>query len=307
MNYIEKYEKGHGGFAKVMVVENANGVQFAKKTYSPMQHLIDAVGHEHLKKRFKREVKYQNKVKHRNVVTVLSTSLESDPLFFIMPLATCTLQDELKTAPSYNDEYKKALFDVLSGLECMHELGYVHRDLKPANILKFSSQDSNYYAISDFGLLSISETDSSTLTGTNAQGGTQNYAAPELMKNFKAATHLADIYSFGAILHDIFGTGSRIPYTELSVPGEIGEIVKKCTKTNAVRRYSSISSLRDDLYKVLDNRDIEFSSDEEESLVNILDSNNALSDDQWDEVFVFLELKFRSSFYPQKRLRNIDL
>ncbi len=290
MDYTVISEKGNGAFAKVFVVENAAGEQFAQKVYSPIENILTAVGDSNLKKRFKREVKYQSKVNHRNVVPILESHLLEIPPFFIMPLAECTLQEELKDDPSLSGEYKKVLFDVLSGLECIHELGYIHRDLKPANILKFASENGSHYSISDFGLMSVTESDSSTLTGNNAQGGTHNYAAPELMRNFRAATYLADIYSFGAILHDIFGNGARrVPYTELTIPGPIGEIIQKCTKKNAARRYSSISALRDALYKILDDTEVEFSSTDEEKSVEILKSHSPLSDEQWDEVFLLLE------------------
>jgi serine/threonine protein kinase len=290
MDYTELSQKGRGGFARVFIVESTEGKKFAKKVYSPMENILAAVGDESLKKRFKREIKYQCKVKHQNVVPILESHLDEEPPYFIMPLAECTLQEELRGDPTLSGKYKKPLLDVLSGLECMHELGYVHRDLKPDNILKFLDDDDCHYSISDFGLMSVNESASSTLTGSNAQGGTQNYAAPELIRNFKAATHLADIYSFGAILHDIFGGGvRRVPYTQLTLPGPIGEIVQKCTKTNAARRYRSISSLRDALYKVLDETEVKFSSTGEEDVVGILKSTNNLNDEEWDDIFILLE------------------
>lgn len=289
-DYVEVEERGHGGFARVFVVQNEAGQQFAKKVFSPTQPLIEAVGEEHLKRRFKREVKYQSSIDHKNVVTIVDSFLDDEPPYFIMPLAVCTLQDELKQDPSLGGEYKKVLFDVLAGLESMHENGFVHRDLKPANILKFQCSDGYYYAISDFGLLSIADSESSTLTGSNAQGGSQNYAAPELMKDFKRATRLADVYSFGAILHDIFGNGAkRIPYTELSLPGPLGDIVQKCTKTVAARRYSTLTSLREDLYQALDDAEMSFSSSQEEQLANMLKENEELTDKQWDDIFLMLE------------------
>jgi serine/threonine protein kinase len=288
MAYSVISEKGRGGFTRVVIVEDDNGKQFAQKIYDPMDNILKAVGDEHLKRRFKREVKYQSKVMHKNVVAILDSHLDEEPPYFIMPLAACTMQDELKNGSLCAVEYKTILFDVLAGLECMHELGYVHRDLKPANILKFSGPQ-DWYSISDFGLMSVNESDSSTLTGSNTQGGSQNYAAPELMRNFKSATCLADIYSFGAILHDIYGNGARrIPYTELTLPSPIGNVIQKCTKINSARRYSSIAALRDDLYRVLDETEIVFSSTDEENLVEILKSEN-ISDEQWDDVFLYLE------------------
>lgn len=290
MSYTELYEKGHGAFARVLVVQNENNEQFAKKLYSPIENIRAGVGDENLKKRFKKEIKYQSKIKHRNVVEILESFLDQEPPYFIMPLAECTLQEELRIDPTLAGNYKEVLFDVLAGLECMHELGYIHRDLKPANILKFSSDESSYYAISDFGLMAVTESDSSTLTGSNAQGGTENYAPPELMRNFRAATHLADIYSFGAILHDVFGNGARrVPYTELTLSGPIGAVIQKCTKMNTARRYRSITALRDDLYKVLDKTEVTFSSTGEEESVAVLKASDIISDDQWDDIFLLFE------------------
>jgi eukaryotic-like serine/threonine-protein kinase len=77
----------------------------------------------------------------------------------------------------------------------------------------------------------------STLTTSNMGGGTPLYRAPECAINFKRATIQSDIYSVGAILHDIFAGGAaRIPHVELNVPGELSSIVQRCTKQNVRRR-----------------------------------------------------------------------
>ena len=280
---------GRGGFAKVTEVATRSGGRCAKKTFDPMEELINAVGLEHLEKRFKREVQYQSKFSHPNIVPITESFLDETPPYFLMPLAECTLKDELESDPSLAGRYKEVLFDVLAGLEYLHESGYVHRDLKPGNILKFPN-GKHRYAISDYGLIAATSTDASTLTGENAQGGTQNYAAPELTRDFRAATAQADIYSFGAILHDMFGKGvPRIPYAELSLPGRIGKVIEKCTKKNAARRYRSISALRDDLSQALNYDDVEFSSSDEEKIVELLKDNTDMNADQWDELFFYLQ------------------
>lgn len=282
--------KGNGGFAKVYVVQDDHGNEFAQKVFAPREDILEAVGEVELKKRFRREVKYQQKIEHPNVVPVLDTALDEEPPYFIMPLAEATLYEELREDPSLGGNYMEVLFDILAGLERMHELGYVHRDLKPGNVLRFLDDDGRpYYAISDFGLLSVSDTNSSELTGANARGGTQNYAAPELNRDLKTATCAADIYSFGAILHDIFGNGThRTPFSELNLPGALGEIVSKCTKRNPIRRYSSIAEVREELYRVLTENKIEFSSSDEEILSKLLKQNDALTEEQWDEIFIYL-------------------
>ncbi len=290
MTYTFEYEKGRGGFARVDIVSNSHGQQFAQKTYEPQPQLLNDVGDEELRRRFVREVQYQSSVNHPNVVRIVESFLSANPPAFIMPIAECTLKDEMWLDHTLGANLNTALFDILSGLEHLHRSGYVHRDLKPANVLKFTDNGQVSYAISDFGLMSASHSDSSTLTGTNANGGTTNYAAPELIGNFRRATQAADIYAFGAILHDIFGNAAqRIPYTELDGPGDLGEIIKRCTKRLPMRRYPSVTALREDLYKALHTCPVAFNSSSEERTVNLLRTNAALTDAQWDEVFIQID------------------
>lgn len=284
-------EIGEGAFAKVFRVEDDEGNQYAKKLFSPQSAIEKAIGKDDLKRRFIREVKYQDSLQHPNIVEIIEYNLEEDVPFFIMPLAECTLKNELDKDSTLSGNPNKALFDILAGLEIMHNNGFTHRDLKPANILKFVESGDIKYAISDFGLITSNHSESSTLTGTGAGGGTANYAAPELNGGFKRANFAADIYSFGAILHDIYGNkASRIPYTHLnSLPGEIGRIVSKCTKKLPIRRYKSVIELREDLYNVLDTQVIVFNSSSEENIINILKSKSQLSDDEWDELFMYID------------------
>ena len=291
MGYDYIREIGNGSFAKVdLVCDSVTCKQFAKKTYMPSEGLLQNVGHEDLKRRFKREVISQKALEHPNIVPIIEDFLDQEPPSFIMPLAICTLHHEIFSGVIDKLDINKILFDILAGLEQIHSQGYVHRDLKPANILKFNEGAGYKYAISDLGLIREEISQSSTLTATNAQGGTANYAAPELITNFKGATNRADIYAFGAILHDIFGRDvQRVPYTELSLSGPIGNIIEKCTKKNSVRRYANVSVLRDELYKVLNESELNFSSNNEERVISLMNSKTELDDDEWDMVFLQVE------------------
>ncbi len=292
MHLIDIEEIGEGAFAKVFLVEDtATGNKYAKKLFSPQSAIERAIGRDDLKRRFIREVKYQYSINHPNIVNILEYNIKETIPFFIMPLAECTLKNELDQDNTLGGNPNKALFDILAGLEIMHNNGFTHRDLKPANILKFIENGDIRYAISDFGLITSNHSESSTLTGTGAGGGTANYAAPELNGGFKRANFAADIYSFGAILHDIYGNKAlRIPYTHLnSLAGEIGRIVSKCTKKLPIRRYKSVIELREDLYNVLDTQVIKFNSTSEENIVKTLKSKSKLSDDEWDELFMYVD------------------
>lgn len=283
-------EIGNGAFGVVYLVKDETGASFAMKTLEPQQHIVKAVGLPHLQKRFEREIKYQSSIDHPNVVRILHEGMKESPPFFVMELADGTLQEEIVADRTLGGNPRKPLFDILAGLETLHERGCVHRDLKPSNVLRFNGGTEPRYAISDFGLITASQSDSSTLTATSAQGGTPLYAAPELIADFKRATASSDVYSFGAILHDIFGGGAtRIPYTELTVMGAIKPIVEKCTKRLPIRRYSTIAELRADLYKVLDTAVVDFNSTREKEIIELLAEGRSLTESEWDNVFLLMD------------------
>ena len=295
-------EIDHGGFAKVYLVEGSDGKHYALKALEPASLLLQSVPIQDLKRRFVREATYQESINHPNVVPVLHVDTSTEPPFYVMPLADGSLAKDLAADHTLSGAPKHALFEILAGLEHISEKGFVHRDLKPANVLKFSTgTGADRYAISDFGLMNPGDVDTTTLTVTGAKGGTELYAAPELMVDFSRATTAADIYSFGAILHDIFVAQPRIPYTQLSAAGPIGPIIERCTKTNPRRRYKSIAELREDLFNVLDTAPPTFHSGHEQRAAELLQSSSDLTSDQWDEVLMALDEN------DDKGIRNDDL
>ncbi len=133
----------------------------------------------------------------------------------------------------------------MNGLEQLHELGYVHRDLNPKNVL-FSE---DHWKLSDFGAVLPPMGRTVTLTeGTIIY--TERYCAPEQRNDFHSAMPSADIYSFGCILHDIFGAQDRIPYSKQTAEGPVGLIIEKCTELNPARR-PSVMVLRGMLLDIL--------------------------------------------------------
>jgi hypothetical protein len=206
-----------------------------------------------------------------------------------MPLASGTLKEYI--AAGQDNILRSALFDILAGLEEIHKNKIVHRDLKPENILSFENKKGELrFAISDFGLITASSNESSTLTGTNAGGGTVMYAAPECIRDFKRAIPQSDIYSFGAILHDIFVRRARTPYTELSGPDFIKEQIEKCTKKDPILRYSNIKQLRAELYnaiKDISNEHTNISSNEKK-VIESLQSKKDLSDTDCQELYYII-------------------
>jgi len=289
VTYNTVREIGRGGFGVVEEVKTDKGEKFATKTLAYPTNATKTDKAD-LRARFEREVKYQSAVDHHHVVPIIAKNLKDDPPWFVMPLAEGSLQKELRDDRTLGGNPKKAIFDLLAGLEEVHRLGYKHRDLSPGNVLRFRDDDGSiYYAISDFGLMSPQAGVTTTLTDTNVAGGTLPYRAPECATSFRRATEQADIYSVGAILHDIFGTGGRIPHAELKANGAIGDVITKCTKTNPRRRYKNVQELREALYDVLHSDDLKFESDEDSHFGKLLQNSEALTDEQWDELFAHID------------------
>ena len=302
MAYHFVKERGKGGFGVVDEVRHDDGRFFARKTLQVPPHLDPT----QVKPRFEREAKYQRAIQHNHVVPIYDFDLSANPPWFIMPLAECSLFDEMMADRHLGGEPQTILFHILAGLEEIHRLGYCHRDLKPHNVLRFNAQGGvALYALSDFGLMAVGEDASSTLTPSGIGGGTPAYQAPECALNFKRATARSDIYSFGALLHDIFAPNpKRLPHEELTAPGAIGPVIEKCTKRNAYRRYEDVQQLRDALFDALSEYQFSFQSDEEQKVVELLTNEAVLPNtDQWDAIFDFLD----STLDTDRAKRNVFL
>jgi len=165
--------------------------------------------------------------------------------WFIMPLADKTYEQQITQDRSSGGVDIDALAEILNALEFLHDLGYVHRDLNPKNILHIDS----HWKLSDLGAVLPPTGQTVTLTGGTVIY-TEQYCAPEQRNDFHKAQASADVFSFGCILHDIFGKTPRIPYSRQTAAGPIGMLIEKCTEINPARR-PKIKALRGMLLTML--------------------------------------------------------
>lgn len=221
---------GRGGFGIVEKVRDRQGTFFAKKTFAPDSY-IPREAHEQLKKRFKREVMIQAELGGNEIMPVLDSGLNDINPWFVMPLADGTYETRIQEERVTGRIGIDAIADILNGLQYLHDLGYVHRDLNPKNILLHDG----HWKLSDLGAVLPPSGKTVTLTdGTIIY--TERYCSPEQRNDFHSAQPAADIYAFGCIMHDIFGSPGRVPYSKLTASGPMGIIIEKCTEASPARR-----------------------------------------------------------------------
>ena len=85
MTYETTGPLGQGGFGIVERVLGSDGQEYARKTLNTAAFPGDVL--PTIRKRFEREVRYQEQILHPNVVNIIESALDVDPPWFIMPLA----------------------------------------------------------------------------------------------------------------------------------------------------------------------------------------------------------------------------
>jgi len=156
------------------------------------------------KERFHREAKAASKLKHPNVIGILAYGSLPDgrPYFVMEYLPGRSLDERLRESPPIGAELLRLLAQVCDALAAIHLEGIVHRDLKPENIwIVEPKQGETFVKLLDFGISKMEGMAKLTETGMHA--GTLFYESPEQLDG-KNIGPRSDIYSFGAVLFEIF-------------------------------------------------------------------------------------------------------
>ena len=247
-NYRLLRNLGGGGFGSVDLVEGEDGTLFARKTFIANPHR-PANLQANVRKRFKREAQYQAGIRHLNIVPVIEADLDADPPWYVMPLAEGTLHDDIQRDRTLGGRISAALSDIVAGLSELHSMKIYHRDLKPQNILRFvktkTGEAKTWYALSDFGLISVKESQISQLTSTGMKRNSDFFAAPEVIKALSQASAQSDIFSLGCILHEVVGTHERVPCNEIRETGPFASILLGCTRKDPSQRFKSARAVLD--------------------------------------------------------------
>ena len=157
---------------------------------------------------------------------------------------------------------------ISEALEVAHAAGVVHRDVKPANVLL---HDSGQPVLVDFGLARAGDSSTPSVTRTGDVVGTPQYMAPERLRGERNDDPRGDVWSVGALLHELL-TGVRPfdgPTTEVvrqrqeredvrdprllnpSISRDLGVVLRTALEPSLARRYGSAGTLAEELGRVL--------------------------------------------------------
>ena len=145
--------------------------------------------------RVEREIEILNKINHINVIKIIKIIKNPERIYIIMEYCeNGELFNHIVEKESLDEEEAAYYYyQLINGLEYLHNYGVVHRDLKPENLLLSKN---NILKIIDFGLSNYyNEID---LLSTPC--GSPCYASPEMVSGNKYDGFLIDIWSSGIIL-----------------------------------------------------------------------------------------------------------
>lgn len=209
------------------------------------------------RQRFLLEARVSSGISHENIITTYDYGEEQGRPYIVLEFLTGqTLQQVLRDGqPPLRRKVEIALC-IARALDHVHSRGLIHRDIKPDNI---HIDTSGRVKLMDFGIVKTSD---SSLTRTGYALGTPQFVAPEVVSG-QPVTALADVYSFGVLLFEIF-TGRRavqadtmerifflvlnepIPIGELTnagIPTPLVELVKNCTAKDPSARVASMKDV----------------------------------------------------------------
>jgi serine/threonine protein kinase/uncharacterized protein HemY len=255
-------ELGKGGMGKVYKAQDTDlKEKVAIKLLRP-----EIAADEKTIERFKNELKFARKIRHKNVCQMYDLNKEKGAHYITMEYVD---GKDLKSMIRMMGQLSsgKTIFiakQVCEGLVEAHGLGVIHRDLKPQNIMVDEEGNAR---IMDFGIARSLKTKGITAAGVMI--GTPEYMSPEQVEG-KEVDQRSDIYSLGVILYEMV-TG-RVPFEgdtpftigvkhksempkdpkefNTQLPEDLNLVILRCLEKDKEKRYQSAGEVRAELTRI---------------------------------------------------------
>jgi serine/threonine protein kinase len=213
--YVLLDKVGSGGFGDVWKAEKRTRVDvnhFALKFFRPKDDNFDF-------DKISKEVSVWKQLRGLpHIISVIELDQFDDYIYVVSDFADGgSLERWLNKngKASSLDEAVKITLEILTGLDRLHDKGFIHRDIKPDNILITNGS----HCLADFGI-SREVKSHSKATST---AGTLEYMPPEAFAKNASITKQTDIWAVGVILQRLL-TG-QLPYPQDDQPSLIAAIL----------------------------------------------------------------------------------
>jgi len=192
-------EIGEGGFAKVLLAEDAGGREVAVKL------LREEYIHMRLQEAyFYNEVQALRSIDHPGVVKLVDTGREADRPFIAMEYI-----DGKPLHMADREFVQRSMLKVAAlvceALSAVHAAGIVHGDLLPGNIMLIEGTGGISVKIIDFGSSTVPFLAPCPGWDCMRVGGAA-YASPENQKGRDMMDRRSDIYTLGAVMYDMLAS-----------------------------------------------------------------------------------------------------
>jgi predicted Ser/Thr protein kinase len=153
-------------------------------------------GDTRLKDNLLREGRALAKIRHDNVVRVLSVESHDDRVALCMEYVKGQTLDQIVRRGTLNAREATAVGeDLCRAVAAVHRAGYLHRDIKAKNVMR---DDTGRIVLMDFGTGRLADGPA----GRGDRAGTPLYMAPEVLENGPASAS-SDVYSLGVLLYHL--------------------------------------------------------------------------------------------------------
>jgi len=268
--YVIVQELGRGGMGAVYLAKRADG-QFHKR--AAIKVLKRGTDTEEILRRFRIERQILAELEHSNITRLLDAGTTADGLpYFVMEFVEGTPITRFVQRENVDLRSRLTLLiKVCSAVELAHRHQVIHRDIKPHNILVNADREPK---LLDFGIAKLLSVDSDEgITTVAAERRlTPLYAAPE-QRAGQPATIATDVYSLGALLHELLtnkppvadsdskvskdvvsGRASKVgasPGTEHQLRGQLDRIVARAMQRDPTQRYPRVADMSQDIERCL--------------------------------------------------------
>ena len=152
-----------------------------------------------------REIRILKELKHPNIVNLIEVFRWKGKIYLVFEYVPHTLLEELENNPDglSEDEIKGYMWQLLHGLNFVHQHNVIHRDIKPENLL---ISKNGALKICDFGFARFLEGPNSLYTDYVS---TRWYRAPELLVGDANYSQGIDIWAIGCLFAELI-TGKPI-------------------------------------------------------------------------------------------------